>query len=75
MPRKSGGKSKHSRPQAMTQSICTTPGTNRPTGKMAVKIEQVSRRNELEYCLVRVFFEQAFTRLGRPIVAAFKQCR
>src|SRR5688572_12635585 len=42
---------------------------NRSTGKVAVEIKQVAWRNELEYGFMRVFFDQALTRLGRPIPA------
>ena len=46
---------------------------NRSTGKVAIKIEQVPRRNELKYGLMRMFFNQTFTRLRRPSIAEIEQ--
>src|SRR5688572_17703329 len=48
-------------------------GQNRSIGKVAAEIKQVARRNELEYRLMRIFFDQAFTRLGRSINPAIEQ--
>ena len=73
MARKIGGKSKHSRPKAITQSTWTTPGRIVPAWKMAVEIKQIALRDELEHGVLCGLLDQPSARLCSERPLSFKQ--